>query len=292
MTTGAVFNIQRFSTEDGPGIRTTVFMKGCPLRCIWCHNPESQSTKAELLLDKERCIGCGGCAAVCERGAHIFEGGHRIDRTACVATGKCVEVCPSDALRLYGKRMSVDEALGEVMRDKIFYETSGGGVTLSGGEPLFQPEFASELLKGAKESGIHTAIETSGFAAKEVLLSVIGHTDLVLFDVKETDPERHKRYTGVPIEPILSNLRLIDEVGVPFVIRAPIIPSLSDREEHFKALSELCRSMKHCIGVEVMPYHNIGVHKYEMMDKEYLCGEIKVPERETVERWRRLVEAK
>ena len=207
----------------------------------------------------------------------------------CIGCGACEKLCPVGALKLYGKTASTEEVFAEVIKDKIFYETSGGGVTVSGGEPLFQPEFTAELLKVCKANGIHTAIETSGFAAESTLLSVIEQCDLVLFDIKETDEELHKKYTGVPLNTILANLRIINENRIPFIIRAPIIPTLNDRESHFRALKELWESMQFCQGVEIMPYHEIGSYKYELLNKNYGCGNISAPSKETVDYWKNLL---
>ena len=179
MISGEIFSIQRFCTDDGPGIRTTVFVKGCPLRCIWCHNPESQAKRNEITYNAEKCVGCGRCAEACPQKCHSFGEKHAFDKSKCIGCGECAKVCPTKALELFGKSITVDEAFEEVARDKVFYETSGGGVTVSGGEPLFQPEFTAELLKRCKENGIHTAIETSGFADEKALLRVIMYCDLI-----------------------------------------------------------------------------------------------------------------
>ena len=289
MINGRIFNIQRFCTDDGPGIRTTVFFKGCPLRCLWCHNPESQKKDSEITYDESKCIACGRCVTVCPTGSHTLTKKHIFERESCNGCGACSEVCPSQALELFGKTASVQEIYYEVRRDKIFYDTSGGGVTLSGGEPLYQPKLATALLKRCKEGGIHTAIETCGFADETALLSVLEYCDLVLFDIKETDSERHKRYTGAPLEPILRNLGMINERKIPFIIRAPIIPDLNDREEHFSELRKIRDALEYCGGIEIMPYHKTGSYKYALLDRDYSLSDIEAPSKETAERWRTLV---
>jgi pyruvate formate lyase activating enzyme len=237
------------------------------------------------MLNAQKCVGCGKCADACLKGLHSFDGGHVFDRNNCVACGACAAICPTEALELCGYEASVEEILAKVKRDKVFYETSGGGVTVSGGEPLFQSEFTAEILRACKENGIHTAVETSGFADEKSLLAVMEYCDLFLFDIKESDSELHKRFTGVPLEPILNNLKLIDKKGIPFLIRAPIVPSYNDRTEHFEALKRLRLSMENCLGVQIMPYHRIGAHKYDDLDRKYGLAEIKEPPTETVEEW-------
>ncbi|MBQ3074506.1 MAG: glycyl-radical enzyme activating protein, partial [Clostridia bacterium] len=260
-----------------------------PLRCIWCHNPESQIRRHEILYDSKKCVACGRCATACPRNCHSLDVTHKLERKTCIGCGACAEVCPTEALELYGKSVTVDEVYNVVARDKVFYENSGGGVTISGGEPLFQPDFTAELLKKCFENGINTAIETSGFSEEKALLTVLEYCDFILFDIKETDEERHKRYTGVSLMPILENLKLINKNKIPFIIRAPIIPTLNDRESHFNALKAIRESMEFCQGVQIMPYHRIGSYKYALLGRDYGCGGISEPSKEMIEAWKSLI---
>ncbi|MBR2650694.1 MAG: glycyl-radical enzyme activating protein [Clostridia bacterium] len=267
---GNIFDIQRFSVHDGPGIRTTVFFKGCPLRCIWCHNPESQSCEASLAYYPKSCIGCGACAAACPSGAHRMtdEGMHIFDRALCISCGACAAACPSEALVSFGKSVDVSEIMDEVLRDKSFYENSGGGLTVSGGEPLMQGEFLVELLSAAKAAGLHTAIETSGFGSRELLCRVAEYTDLFLFDIKTTGDEAHRRLTGVPQSPIRENLLLLDSLGANIVLRCPLIPGVNTTDEHYDAIAKLALTLRGVSEVNVMAYHTLGDGKYDALDME------------------------
>lgn len=272
---GNILKLSRFCTHDGPGIRTTVFLKGCPLSCIWCHNPESQKKSPEIMYDKSKCINCGACKAVCSCHFGTF---HIYSAEKCTACGKCSDICPQKALTLYGKSVSPAEIFEAVKKDMPFYKTSGGGVTLSGGEPLFQADFSADILKQCKDAGIHTAIETCGFSDINSLKKVLKHSDLVLFDLKETDEERHRKYTGVSLEPIMNNLNYIIKSKIPFILRLPIIPGLNDRTAHFTAVKNIVSSAESCLGVEVMPYHTLGSYKYEQLQRDYKCADIKEPD--------------
>jgi len=286
-----IINIARFCTEDGPGIRTTVFLKGCPLRCAWCHNPESQSPQQEVLYNPQACRHCGGCAAVCPAGAHRMRDGlHCFDRALCTGCGACTEVCPTGAVEHSGKWLSTAEVFREAQKDAVFYRTSGGGITVSGGEPLSRPAFTAEFLQLCTNAGFHTALETSGFAGEAALAQVLPHCDLVLFDIKETDPNRHLAFTEVPLQPILDNLRRIDAAGIPTRLRLPVIPGWNDREEHFRAARALAGTLLHCTGLEVMPYHQIGAYKYALLQRPYRCAAVEAPSPSTVAHWRSLVE--
>ena len=265
---GRIFDIKRFSLHDGPGIRTVVFMKGCPLRCAWCHNPESQSGSWELFFFPEKCLGCGACARVCPNGAHRMEDGrHVLDRALCTRCFACAAECGAGALRQVGREVEVDEVMREVLADKDCYERSGGGLTVSGGEPLAQPEFVLDLLKEAKKNGIRTAVDTSGYAEVEVLEKFLGVAELFLYDIKETDAARHLEYTGVPLEPILRNLRFLDDRGAELIVRAPLIPGYNDRPEHRAAVEELTKNLKHVREVEFLAPDRFGEEKLRWLGR-------------------------
>ena len=267
MINGTVFDIQRFSIHDGPGIRTTVFLKGCPLNCLWCHNPESKSSKPQLSFTPMRCIGCGACLKACKHNAHQLneKGEHIIDRSACVLCGECVKTCYAEALEMIGKTMTVEEVIEEVMKDEPFYETSGGGMTISGGEPLFQPDFSVALLESAKAHKLDTGIETSGFASWSTLERFIPLVDHFMFDIKETDPKRHEHVTGRPLEPIVSNLKKLHDSGAEILVRFPMVPNVNALPEHFKGIGELAKLLPNVKGFEIMPYHKLGESKLDRL---------------------------
>ncbi len=261
--TGIIFDIKRFAINDGPGIRTTVFLKGCPLSCLWCHNPESQRSGPELLFAPEKCAGCGRCAEACPAGCVAPAG---FDRAGCTGCGRCAEVCPAGARELAGRRVSVETVLETVAKDRAFYRETGG-MTLSGGEPLFQPEFTLALLRGAKRAGFHTCLDTSGFASREVVDQLPGAADLVLYDLKESDPVRHREYTGVPLEPILANLARIDAAGMELVLRCPLIPKLNRRMEHADAIARIAGTLRHLRRIDLMAYHPLGESKSKRLGR-------------------------
>lgn len=282
---GKIFDIQKFCINDGPGIRTTVFLKGCPLKCAWCHNPESQSGNPQLAYDAGKCLGCGRCAAVCPHGCHSFSNGvHSFNRSKCAGCGKCIDVsCP--ALSFYGSVADSDEIIADVLKDKVFYETSGGGITISGGEPLAQPDFCVDLLKKAKEQGLHTCIETSGFASAETIEKTLPFVDIYLFDCKETDPENHKKYIGQDNAVILKNLRMISQSGGKIILRCPIIPGVNDRAEHFSGIAKLAEELDGVSEIQIEPYHNLGKGKYSALGMEYSLESEPVPDSDTAEKW-------
>jgi len=268
-----IFDIQHFSIHDGPGIRTTVFFKGCPLRCLWCHNPEGLERRSELSFNRERCTCCGNCVKACPRSNHsiIIESDnpvHTLNRSECVACGKCAETCWNKALEVSGRERDLDEVFADVMKDKIFYETSGGGMTLSGGEPFAQPDAAIYLLKKAKEAGIGTAVETSGFTTPETIKKAAEYCDLFLVDYKETDPGLHVKFTGVTNEKPLKTLETLNELGVPTILRCPIIPDLNARADHYEGIGRTADRFDCIREVNLEPYHPLGVSKSLNFGKE------------------------
>lgn len=267
-SSGVVFDIQRYSIHDGPGIRTTVFLKGCPLRCAWCQNPESQRLEPEILLNKDKCTACGKCVAACPAGANSLSGlCAKVERQKCLRCGKCVGVCPNEARRLSGKQMSVDEVIKEVLRDRMFYKTSGGGVTLSGGEATFQPEFALAILRECKTLGLNTAIETCGYASWQVLQSLLEYVDLVLFDIKHVDTVRHQAGTGMNNDIILENAGKIAALK-PMKVRVPLIPGFNDSEQDIRAIAAFVGTLPNRIEMDLLAYNPLGEGKYEHLGKK------------------------
>jgi len=286
MSEATIFNIQKFCVNDGPGIRTTVFFKGCPLNCVWCHNPESKKAVPEVFYNESKCIKCGKCMAKCGKDAHSFTSEcHIYDREKCIVCGECCDYCPTEALEVAGYKITVEEALREVMKDKVFYDNSGGGLTVSGGEPMMQFEFVLELMKRAKEEGLHTCMETCGFADAEKYRKIAEYTDIFLFDYKITDPEEHKKYTGVSNEKILSNLFMLDDMGKNTVLRCPIIPTVNDTDEHLAAIAKTANKLKNVLEVNIEPYHPLGSGKSEMLGKDYVLKDLTFPEEDTVKGW-------
>ena len=275
MNKAIVFNIQRFSIQDGPGIRTTVFLKGCPLRCLWCSNPESQNSFLEMGHRNTICIRCGRCVEICPvKASSMTEEGIKIDRELCTNCGKCIQSCVVGARRFYGEVMSVDQVFQEVKRDKDFYQDSGGGVTASGGEPLLHADFVAELLQCCWENDIHTCIETCGYADKDAWEKVLPYTNLVLFDLKLMDPITHHKWTGESNEKIVDSLKLVAGSGVPVMIRIPVIPGVNDSDKNMKESAKYIRSLG-LKKVQLMPYHRYGASKYEILDRHYSLSELK-----------------
>ena len=263
---GMVLNVLRGSLHDGPGVRTTVFFKGCPLACLWCHNPESIACAPQLAYRDHLCIGCGRCVAACPKGVHVLEGGtHILRRDRCIACGACVAACPTQALEVYGHRMSVEAVMRSVRQDKPYYRTSGGGVTLSGGEPLAQPTFAQALLSAARAEGVDTCVETGGYAAQALFARIVPLTDRFLFDYKATGAEAHRRLTGHDNALILSNLDWLYAQGARITLRCPQIPGVNDTPEHLAAILALHRRYPALAGVEVMSYHDMGIAKAQAL---------------------------
>jgi pyruvate formate lyase activating enzyme len=267
---GLITDIQHFSIHDGPGIRTTVFMKGCPLNCLWCHNPESISFKPEINYHPEFCIGCGACVSACPTQSHQIEDGQKVfERETCRLVGLCLDRCWAEALELKGREREVAQVLEEVLEDRSFYQNTGGGVTLSGGEPLAQPDFSLNFLKAAKESCLHTVVDTSGQVKWEVLKSALPYTDLFLIDLKCFTAQRHKSLTGLSNEQIKTNLRHLLEAKAAVWVRIPLIAGCNDQPEEWEPAAEMIAGLNKDIIVHLLPYHKFGEDKYSRLGKVY-----------------------
>ena len=272
---GTIFNIQRFAVHDGPGIRTTVFLKGCPLKCFWCHNPEGMRREPEIFFRSDKCIGCGWCFNACPQHCHRLENGkHLFYRENCIHCGRCAEKCYAEAIVVIGRTMTVTEVLAEVMRDKPFYDNSGGGMTLSGGEPMLQFEFTRALLKAAKSAGIHNCLDTCGFAPFDDYSQILKNVDIFLYDLKSTDPDKHRSFTGVPLAGILNNLYRLDEAGATIILRCPLIPGFNDDDKHLKKIAATANKLRHVQEINLLPYHPLGRDKGQYLG--YQVGDIQI----------------
>lgn len=276
-----MFDLQRFALHDGPGIRTTVFLKGCPLNCVWCHNPESKKHVPQLCFLEKKCISCGRCQAVCPHQVHVLSPeGHRIDFDRCRQCGRCVEVCPSQALKIFGTTRSSDDILREVLKDRDFYRRSGGGLTVSGGEPMQQFEGLKELLRKARENDLHICLDTSGQAATAKYEEIAEDVDLFLFDYKMTDPLEHKKYIGADNRLILENLDVLCCRGSRIYLRCPIIPGINNNESHYRKIAELSRKYEQIEQVNLMVYHDMAKGKTGQIGEEYPLASVKTVEAE------------
>ncbi|WP_172408159.1 glycyl-radical enzyme activating protein [Desulfosporosinus sp. FKA] len=285
MTDGKIINIMKYSIHDGPGIRTAVFFKGCPLNCLWCHNPESQKYDQELFYWPDRCIGCGRCLESCSRDAiGLTSGKLEYKRAQCKVCGDCCKVCHAGARELVAKTMSVGQVMAEIEKDLVFYDESGGGATFSGGEALMQPTFLTELLQDCQKKEINTAVETCGYVKPEILQTISPYVNLFLYDLKLMDSQRHQYYTGVPNELILDNLRWLAEHHPKVLVRVPIIPGCNDDKENLHQLGEFVASLKRVQELHLLPYHRAGVDKYKRLGLEYQLPDIQAPESEQMER--------
>jgi len=291
---GLIYNIQYYSIHDGPGIRTTIFFKGCPLRCVWCQNPESQHTKNEILYDNEQCSGCETCVSICPQHAiAVTEYGVTTDRSLCLACGKCVHECPQEARKLVGKLMTAEEVFEEVNKDAVFYQQSNGGVTLSGGEPTAQPDFAVDLLRLCRDAGIHTALDTCGYTPFHNLERILEYVDLVLYDFKHINPEQHKKGTGVSNEIILDNARkILHKIGKPLWARLTIIPGYNDSLDNIESTAAfIYEELDPSVKVHLLPYHRLGLNKHKQLERDGSESGIEPPKDEDMIEFQKIFES-
>ena len=282
---GLITDIKRFAVHDGPGVRTTVFLKGCGLHCVWCHNPEAIDLKAELMLYLEQCIDCGACFTVCPTGAHeVIEDERVLHRELCISCGDCVEACYVGALKMAGNKTTVADLMDVIRQDIPFYQVSGGGVTLSGGEPLVQSKFAMKLLQQCKEEGIHTALDTSGSVRWRVLEKVLPYVDLVLYDLKHISPSAHRRYTGASNRLILENMKRLADCGVPVEVRMLVIPTINDSRTFIKRAAKFLASLDNITAVRLLAYHHLAGSKYWRLDKPDTLPEVASPTDDQLQR--------
>jgi pyruvate formate lyase activating enzyme len=284
MQSGIVFDIMHFSTRDGPGIRTTVFLKGCPLHCAWCHNPESQSPQPQMMPRPNLCIGCLACLDACPHSAIAqVDGRLTYIPERCELCGRCLDACMAGARELVGRRMTTADVLAEIEKDRVFFDESGGGVTFSGGEALLQYDFLVELLAAARAAGIHTVLDTSGYCAPDRFEALLPLVDLVLYDIKSMDDDLHREFTGVSNQVILANLRRLSVSGVSFQIRYPFIPGVNDSAAQMQALGRLASDLPGLLGIEILPFHQIGLEKYRRLQMPYRLPDLLPPAQDVLQ---------
>ncbi len=289
--TGIIFDIKKYALHDGPGIRTTVFLKGCPLCCLWCHNPEGIGATPQILYNNRRCIACGECLSVCPEGAlSITSEGITTDSAMCKSDGTCAEICPAEARELVGKTALPEDILDTIKKDIPFYDQSGGGVTFSGGEPLMQPNFLLECLTLCGQEGIHRAVDTTGYAKLESIKQIAMQTDLFLYDLKLMDSEKHKQFTGVSNHSILNNLKYLARSGAQIIIRFPLIPGINDDNENIDLVGMYLRILPEIENVHILPYHRHQENKYVRLDVENKVRDIPVPTSEDLSRAKKRLE--
>jgi pyruvate formate lyase activating enzyme len=289
---GIVFNIQRYSIDDGPGVRTTVFLKGCPLSCLWCSNPESQNPQPEVTWRYTSCKKCCTCVKACPLGIiKLDEEGIHIDRKSCNLCGKCIEACVPEALKMSGTKMTVDEVYNVVKRDIDYYNASGGGITCSGGEILVQADFVAALFKKCQTDGIHTCADTSGYGTQKAIEKILTYTDLVYFDMKHMNPVEHKKYCGQSNDLIFNNLSLVIKKKIPLVIRIPLIPGYNDSDENISAIAKTVSKLTKKAVISILPYHSYGSNKYRMIDMKYMLDDVKTPSEDELNKVRQIIES-